>query len=123
MFFDLAGSPALCRKLLACWLCLLAFTFAIEAKTAWYGPAAGPSSVIRAAKARRADTPKVVLHGAPTPAPLHPAVPFLNFAALALALPAGSEFRSPRKATRGALTFAAASFHSPQLFFRPPPTL
>ncbi|MGP8253286.1 MAG: hypothetical protein ACLQHF_14745 [Terracidiphilus sp.] len=123
MLPDLAGSPAFCRKLLACWLCTLALVFAFEAKTAWYGPAAGPGCAVRAAKALPADSSQVVLHGVPAPDPVHPALPFLIFAVFVLAPSAGTAFHMTRLANRGALTPASAPFFSPQLFFRPPPVL
>lgn len=50
-------SPGFARILLASCLCLLAFAFAIEAKTAWYQPAQGPAMDISAAKAMPADSP------------------------------------------------------------------
>jgi hypothetical protein len=121
MLPDQAASPAFIRKLLTCWLCLLAVVFAIEAKTAWYGPATDPGSAVRFAKALPADLPQVVSHGIPTPDPLHPAIPFLLFATFLLAV--GAENRMMRKAPQGARTPQAASFFSPQLFFRPPPVL
>jgi hypothetical protein len=121
MLPDQAVSPAIFRKLLTCWLCLLAVVFAIEAKTAWYGTAAGPVSAVRFDKALPADLPQVVSHGIPTPDPIHPAIPFLVFAVFVLS--ANSSFRMTRKATRGTGAPAAAPCFSPHLFFRPPPAL
>ena len=72
-----AASPSYRRAPLAFGLCLLAFLFAIEAKTAWYGPAAGFTAVLfRAAKAQPVASPEVVDHGLPAPDPAHPHVTF-----------------------------------------------
>ena len=120
MLPDPAASPAICRKLLTCWLCLLAVVFAFEAKTAWYGPSAGPWSAVRAAKALPADLPQIVSHGIPAPDPVHPAIPFLIFAAFVLS--AGSEFQLTRKAAHGPGPLAVAATFFPPHFFRPPPT-
>jgi hypothetical protein len=123
MLPDLATSPAYCRKFLAGWLCMLALVFAFEAKTAWFGPAAGPGSAIGAAKALPADLPQIVLDGVPAPDPMRAALPFLIFGAFVAALAARSDFRMARRANRGAPSPASAHFFFPQLFFRPPPAL
>jgi hypothetical protein len=123
MLPDLADSPAFVRKVLACWLCMLVLVFAFEAKTAWYGPTAGPGSAIRAAKALPADSTQVVLHGIAAPGHDSPVVPFLILAVFVLALSIGTDFRMTGKANRAAHSPCAAAFFSPQQFFRPPPTL
>ena len=123
MLPDLIASPAFCRKFVACWLCMLALAFAFEAKTAWYGPPAGPGSAVSSAKALPADLPQVVSHGVPVPNPVSPALPFLLLAGFALVLSAGLDSRMTRRVVRVALTPASRSFFSPQLFFRPPPIL
>jgi hypothetical protein len=115
------ASASFWRTALTCALCLLAFTFAVEAKTAWYGPVSGPGSVVRASKAMPTDAPRVIEHGIPVPDPVHPQISFLllaTFSVLSLAAeaPMGREgAHSPVK-----LSFEA---FSPQLFFRPPPAL
>lgn len=58
-----AASLPLRRAPLAFGLCLLAILFAIEAKTAWYGPTVGLGSDIRAAKALPEGMPRLVEHG------------------------------------------------------------
>jgi hypothetical protein len=121
MLPDLNASPAFCRKLLACWLCMLALVFAFEAKTAWYGPPAGPGSALSSAKALPVDLPQVVLHGVPVPDPVSPALPFLILAGLVLAFSAGFDSRMTNRVDREGLSRASWSFFSPQLFFRPPP--
>ena len=109
------------RTALTCGLCLLAFAFAVEAKTAWYGPASGPGSAVRASKAMRADLPRVIDHGVPVPDPIHPHASFALLAAFATLLltvktPAGRDGSNTR------IRFALTAF-SPQVFFRPPPFL
>ncbi len=49
--------PKMRRNTLALGLCVLAVLFALEAKTAWYGPANGPGSDVRSQKALPADSP------------------------------------------------------------------
>jgi hypothetical protein len=110
------------RTPLALGLCLLAFLFAIEAKTAWYGPAVGLGSSVRAAKAQPAATPRVVEHGTPTPDPAHPrasfaALPHITVAlsSLCFSLQARSEVLLSHFSR-----FSAAGFSFSSLF-RPPP--
>jgi len=121
MLPDLIASPAVFRKFLACWLCMLALVFAFEAKTAWYGPPVGPGSAISSAKALPADLPQVVSHGVPVPNPASPALPFFILAGFVLALSGGFDLRRTRNTDRERLEPASWSFFSPQLFFRPPP--
>lgn len=116
-----SASASFWRAALTCVLCLLAFTFAVEAKTAWYGPLSGPGSAVRAAKAMRADSPRVIDHGVPAADPIHPQIPFLLLSALSILslaaeAPMGREGAYPRVK----VTFKA---FSPQAFFRPPPVL
>lgn len=117
-----AGFPSLRRTPLAIGLCLLAILFAIEAKTAWYGPVAGPGCNIRAAKALPVALPQLVDHGVPTPDPTHPGVVFAI-------LPASTTAWLPRvkvpafgEIQRNHLSFFTAYF-SPATFLRPPPAI
>ncbi|HVN93318.1 MAG TPA: hypothetical protein VMT38_06470 [Terracidiphilus sp.] len=71
-----AASHSFRRTPLALGLSLLAFLFAIEAKTAWYGPATGFGGIVRAAKAQPVTSPEVVEHGVPAPDPAHPGATF-----------------------------------------------
>lgn len=64
MLRNLCASPR--RFLLACMLCMLALSFALEAKIAWYGTGNGRGIDISSAKAQPADGPIVVEHGAST---------------------------------------------------------
>ena len=117
------ASKALWRNALAFGLCLLAFIFAVEAKTAWYGPMDGPGSVVRAAKALPASTPKVIEHGVPVPDPIHPGHTFARLALLEAKQPAAAKW--PGRNDRSSATFqvSASAYFSPQFFFRPPPSL
>jgi hypothetical protein len=101
-------------------LCVLAIAFALEAKTAWYGPTQGPGSAVRSAKALLIDTPRLVNHGIPAPDPIHPELA-VAFVALLFALPILAD-SLPRRANTLALgRISAARFLSPPAFFRPPP--
>lgn len=116
-----AASTSFWRAALTCGLCVLAFVFAVEAKTAWYGPASGPGSAVRASKAMPADAPRVIEHGVPVPDPIHPQVPFALLAALAVLLAAvNMPLRDEAAHHRSWISLAA---FSPQVFFRPPPVL
>lgn len=109
------------RAILTCGLCLLAFLFAVEAKTAWYGPVAGLGSNVRASKAMPADAPHIIDHGVPTPDPVHPLVSFLLLPALALLYAAANR---PRRAeVAGIRLRPSLSAFSSHLFRRPPPAL
>jgi len=112
-----------CRRApLAFALCLLAFLFAIEAKTAVYGPENGPGSEVRAAKALPAVTPKLLKQRIQSPEPL------LSSTAVALSLPSAVTLQAAHLsqsswALRNPLHFLSAAFLSPSHFFRPPPAL
>lgn len=122
MLGSFVPSSRLRRAPLAIGLCVLAVLFALEAKTAWYGPFAVPGGAIRAAKALPVGLPELVDHGVPAPDPAHPGVAFAT-------LPAGATVWLPRakgpaldETPRSHLLFFAACF-SPSIFFRPPPVL
>lgn len=118
-----AASLSVRRTSLALGLCLLAFLFAVEAKTARYGPVVGPGSDVRAAKALPADSPKLVEQGVTAPDPAHPQITFASLVAITAAcllgtlVPATSDLFSNRPRV-----FSAAYF-SPPAFVRPPPSL
>jgi hypothetical protein len=116
-----AASLRFRRAPLAFGLCLLAFLFAIEAKTAWYAPATGPASSISAAKAWPENAPEVVRHGVPAPDPSHPLIPFAALSILFAAYLASADVaRTEPVRPLGLPHFPAASFF-PTAFFRPPP--
>jgi len=109
------------RTLIAFLLCFLAFSFAVEAKMAWYRPADGPHCDVRAAKAMPADTPELVSDGVPAPDPLHPQFPVVFL----LEIVAVTAFGVPLTRHRNPLGLrtplpAAAHFY-PGIFLRPPP--
>lgn len=121
MMARLFASPKIRRNTLASVLCLLAVLFALEAKTAWYGPANGPGSEVRSQKARPADLPALVAHGDSTQAPstLPMALVLLACFPVMVWMEANSlrgiglDFNS--------IPVSAAPYFSPSLFFRPPP--
>jgi len=115
------ASTSFWRKALTCALCLLAFTFAVEAKAAWYGPISGPGSDVRASKAMPTDAPRVIEHGVPVPDPIHPQIPFLLLAALPI-LSLAAEAPMGRESAHPRVKVSHAAFSS-QVFFRPPPVL
>lgn len=110
------------RSALAVGLCLLAVLFALEAKFAWYGPASGPLTSIQSAKARPADLPELVPHGASVQADAHLQFALLCISATAAALTKAESFRRLDLASKRQSPFATTYF-SPGLFFRPPPAL
>jgi hypothetical protein len=118
-----AASLPVQRIPLAIGLCLLAILFALEAKTAWYGPAAGPGCDIRAAKAWPAGSPKVVNHGVPSPDPAHPGVHFAVLLASSMAPAPRIHPRVTGDIPRNHLPFFSLAHFSPSIFFRPPPAL
>jgi hypothetical protein len=111
------------RNTLALGLCLLAVLFALEAKTAWYGPAHGPSADIQSQKARPADLPAVVSHGASMLPPITfpPALIFL--ASVASIAWTNTDFLRGVDVDFNHVPVSAAPYFSPALFFRPPPAL
>jgi hypothetical protein len=108
------------RTLLAFGLCVLAFSFAMEAKLAWYGPDSGPGVTVSAAKALPADIPCLVSHGVPVPDPIHPLIPFvLLVLSAASCLPSNLRLKLLQRHNHRP-AFSAFCF-SPHSFFRPPP--
>jgi hypothetical protein len=118
-----AASPSYRRAPLALGLCLLAFLFAIEAKTAWYGPAAGFGGSVRAAKAQPVASPEVVEHGVPKPDPAHPHVAFALLPQMAASTFAGVPLHGFGEILPSHHPHFLASGFSFANLFRPPPTL
>jgi hypothetical protein len=101
-------------------LCLLAFSFAMEAKLAWYGPERGLGSDVRSAKALPADTPEQIPHGIPGANPIFPVFPF----ALLLMFATGSlptECCLDLRTLKEYLPVFSSNYFSPHTFLRPPP--
>jgi hypothetical protein len=117
-----AASQSYRRAPLALGLCLLAFLFAIEAKTAWYGPAAGFGGNIRAAKAQPMTSPEVVEHGVPKPDPTHPNAAFVFLAFAAISMFAGLLARAQGEALPCRHLCPLHAGFSYSNLFRPPPT-
>jgi hypothetical protein len=116
-------APQIRRNTLALALCLLTVLFALEAKTAGYGPANGPSGDVQSQKALPADLPAVVSHGV-SALPLA-AIPLaLIFAVSVAAFTWTSAHRLPGVSVDfNHIPVSAAPYFSPGLFFRPPPAL
>ena len=111
------------RTVLALVLCSLAVLFAVEAKTAWYGPTTVPGSDIQSQKARPADVPAVVSHGVSNSPWITCALTLIFLASAgAIASRVAGAF-SGAKADSGRIPVSAAHYFSPGLFFRPPPAL
>jgi len=111
------------RTTLACMLCLLAFVFAVEAKTAWYGPFSGYGSDVRAAKALPVNVPKVAQHGEPAPDPVPAAVLFAALALFTAAPPAGMDLHLLHGNICRESGLSNGCCFSSALLFRPPPVL
>jgi hypothetical protein len=119
MYANPAPYGATRRVTFALGLCLLAVVFALEAKTAWFGPVNGPGFDVRAAKAWPADLPRLIDHGVPA---ANPVPPLLSFAVLAVLRPgpfAGKVYLSQDHP--GPVGSLNAARFSPQVYFRPPP--
>jgi hypothetical protein len=113
-----------CRRApLAVALCLLAFLFAVEAKTAWYEPPTGAVSDAQSAKALPAVTPRLVGHHAPSPGPLRSHTPFATLPPETASTPQTIHLSQRIRVARNHPPLLAAAFLSPQHFFRPPPAL
>lgn len=119
----LLASPHLRRNTLALGLCLLAVLFALEAKTAWYGPANGPSGDIQSQKARPADLPAVVSHGVSALSSVTFPLALVFLASVTAITRRNVNFLSGVDARFNHIPVSAAPYFSPSLFFRPPPAL
>ena len=107
------------RTLIALVLCLLAFTFAVEAKLAWYLPRHTMGSEVQAAKALPADTRQITLHALPDHNPIFP---LLTISLLSAFVIAGQNVAVSfwRTANNVHSPISTSSF-SPANFLRPPP--
>jgi hypothetical protein len=121
MLADSAATQARYRRTLVFWLCLLAVAFAVEAKTAWYGPMQGPGCAVRAAKALPADLPRVVEHGVAAPDPAHPPVSITVLAALKPERSAARILSPSNALLPSCASVVRSACFSPHFFFRPPP--
>lgn len=121
MFCDRHRLTARLHRLMVATLCVLAIAFALEAKTAWYGPVSGPGSAVQFAKALPIDAPRVVRHGIPAPDPLHPQLAVV-FVALVFALPILADNLSSRTTAHVLGRVSVVRYLTPPAFFRPPPT-
>jgi hypothetical protein len=117
------ASPHTRRNTLALGLCLLAVLFALEAKTAWYGPMNGSSGNIQSQKARPADLPAVVSHGVSTLPPVTFPITLIFLASVAAIAWMDTNFLPGVDVDFNHMPVSASSYFSPGLFFRPPPAL
>jgi hypothetical protein len=111
------------RTTLAMGLCLLAVLFALEAKTAWYGPTSGPNSDIQSQKARPADLPAVVSYGVSALAPVTSPLALIFLASAAAIARTDAVFLPGVDVEFKPIPVSAAQYFSPGLFFRPPPAV
>jgi hypothetical protein len=102
-------------------LCLLAFLFAVEAKTAWFGPIIGPGSNVRAAKALPESSPRVVEHGFSLPIVAHPGVPYAALTCLVIASIFALNWSFIETTSLACRPLFSEFYFSPPSFFRPPP--
>jgi hypothetical protein len=116
-------NPHIRRNTLALGLCLLAVLFALEAKTAWYGPANGPSGEIQNQKARPVDLPAVVSHGVSTFPPVAFPLALIFLVSVAGIAWTNANFLPGVDVDSNHIPVSAAPYFSPALFFRPPPAL
>src|SRR5579862_3582115 len=116
-----AASLTFRRTALTVCLCVMTFLFAVEAKTARYGPVAGPGSNVRAAKAFPASAPRLVEHGVPTPDPTQPQVISAKISASAVAIFLAREVSARGSLLREHSPHFSAAHLTPACFFRPPP--
>ncbi|HEY1896649.1 MAG TPA: hypothetical protein VGG62_10275 [Terracidiphilus sp.] len=103
-------------------LCLLVALFAVEAKIAWFSPAGSASAQISFAKARPAETPKMLSQGFVSPAT--PAHDFAGIAMLfAIAWLLASATIGIRRVVAARPQVCVSPGFTASLFFRPPPAL
>jgi hypothetical protein len=117
------ASPHAMRNTLALGLCLLAVLFAVEAKTAWYGPANGPSGHIQSQKALPADLPAMVSHGVSALPPVAFPLALIFLASVAAIAWTDTNFLPGVDVDFNHFPVSAAPYFFPGLFFRPPPAL
>jgi hypothetical protein len=117
------GFPQMRRNTLALGMCLLAVLFALEAKTAWYGPANGPGIDIQSQKALPADLPAVVSHGISTHPPAAFPLAQMLFASIAALAWRQADVLPGTGIDCNHISVSAAPYFSPGLFHRPPPAL
>ena len=104
-------------------LSLLVALFAVEAKIAWFSPAGSSTAQISFAKARPAETPKVLSQGFVSPAtPAHDFAGTAMLLALAGLLLASATIGFYRVVPARPKVCVSPGFTA-SLFFRPPPAL
>jgi hypothetical protein len=117
------ASPQMRRNTLSLVLCLLAVLFALEAKTAWYGPAKGPGSDVQSEKARPADLPAAASERSVSALSWPLPLALIFSAALAAMAYVGAGFLSRAGCDPDSISVSASPYFFAGLFFRPPPAL
>jgi hypothetical protein len=111
------------RFVLGLLLCLLAFSFALEAKLAWYGPGNGALGPVSSEKAQPIRPPALVSHGIPSHPPVTAWLPLLALALFGAAIAVKGNLRGLAVPLDSATKTGASFCFTPALFFRPPPAL
>lgn len=110
------------RRLIAFVLCLLALTFAMEAKLAWYMPRNSMGNEMQASKALPSDARQVIQQGLHDHNPGYLLLSVTVLLSLLLRFrPAAVSLNHISKRERSPI--CASPFFSPRNFFRPPPVL
>lgn len=119
----MSASRSIGRTVLTFGLCLLAFSFAMEAKLAWYGPQIGIGNDVSAAKALPEDVPDMDLYGFQMPDPVSSrlfCILILSLAASCCLITTAFQWEDTQNGHRA---FPSSRYFSSNLFFRPPPIL
>lgn len=110
------------RSWIAIILCLLALTFAMEAKLAWYMPRNSMDHEVQASKALPSDARQAIQHGLNDQNPGYLLLPLTMLLALLTRFKPVALSLSHLTA-RDRSPICSAAFFSPRNFFRPPPIL
>ena len=117
------ASPQYRRNTLALGLCLLSVLFALEAKTAWFGPIKGPGGEVQSQKALPANLPALVSHGVSKLPSVKFQLALIFLASVAAIAWTDANFLPGVGIDFKHMPVSAAPYFSPALFFRPPPAL
>lgn len=110
------------RSWIALILCLLALTFAVEAKLAWYLPHNSVDNEMQAAKALPSDARQTIQQGLPDHGPGYLLLSLTALLALLVQFRPAT-FSLNQIPTRNGSAVLESAFFSPGNFFRPPPVL
>jgi hypothetical protein len=110
------------RYALALFLSLLVAVFAVEAKMAWFSPAGSPECEIQTAKAWPGETSQMVARSASVANTFNLLIPAVLLLVSAACLNARTNLSIQETQNQAISLVAETQFHSPHLFFRPPPS-